>query len=217
MFIVYIITCQTNNKPYIGQTSRAMDVRFQEHISHANKGKTTCRKLYAAIRKYGAQNFYIEKLVVVDSQQEADQLEISYIKQYDSIAKGYNLQIGGYNGLASYETRRLMSEQRSGEKNPMFGKHHTQIVKDTISIKNTGKTGYWKGKSIPQETRDKMSKSRKGLTVGENNPAAKLTLVQVEHIKFLLRDTKLSHKVIGKQFGVSKATIQRISAGTHWK
>ena len=45
-----------------------------------------------------------------------------------------------------------MSEDRSGEKHHMFGKHHSQETKDKIAAAH-------KNKKISQETRAKMSKS----------------------------------------------------------
>lgn len=217
MFIIYLIKCLRNDKLYVGQTSRSLNVRFQEHIKQASNGKTTCRKLYAAIRKYSAENFIVEKLIEASTQQEADQLEILYIKQFDSINHGYNLQFGGYNGSPSEETRELMSKQHKGVNNAMYGKHHTQAAKNAISLKNKSKPGYWKGKSMSQEIRDKVSISRIGLTAGENNPGAKLTLAQAEEIKILLQDQNYTRQQIANMFGVSLSAIKRIKAGTHWK
>lgn len=46
-----------------------------------------------------------------------------------------------------------MSESRGGEKNPMFGKHHSEETKRKISER---------AKNISDETRRKMSEARKG-------------------------------------------------------
>lgn len=217
MFTIYLIRCLVNNKPYIGQTSRLMEARFQEHIKHADSGKTNCRKLYAAMRKYGSSNFSVEKLFEAETKLEADSLEIASIKNFDSIKKGYNLQIGGYNGQPSEETRKLMSLAKLGEKNNRYGKTHTQLTKDIISIKMTGKPGYWKGKSLYKETRDKLSSSLKGKYTGENNPSAKLTSEEVDQIKSLLQDLNYTRQKIADMFGVSLSTIKRIKAGKAWK
>lgn len=56
----------------------------------------------------------------------------------------------------SIESRRKKSEKMLGEKNPMFGKHHTVEVRLRISILNFGS-------KRSKETRDKMSKSHKGV------------------------------------------------------
>lgn len=51
---------------------------------------------------------------------------------------------------------------------------------------------------------------------GEAQGRAKLTLRQVEEIRAILRGPHESNRAIGARFGVSKATIQRISAGRMW-
>lgn len=62
----------------------------------------------------------------------------------------------------------------SGEKNPFYGKTHSNESKDKISKANTGRLvgdkNPWFGKHLPQETRDKLSKALKGKFAGENNP-----------------------------------------------
>lgn len=222
MFIVYLITCRVNGKVYVGQTFRPMETRFQEHLNHAQHQKTSCRKLYSAIRKYRIDNFSIEKIGEASTQEEADVLEIQFISNFDSIKLGYNLQHGGYNGRPSNETRKLMSEQHSGEHNAMFGKTHSEESKHKISdtrkkLFNEGiLIAPWKGKALSQEVKDKISISRKGLTVGEKNPGAKLTSIQVEEIKLLLLENDLTRKQIADRFNVSLSTIKRIRAGKAW-
>lgn len=185
---------------------------MQEHQSP----KSGCVKLRHALNKYGIVNFDIEILSISNNLPTANFLESFYIKIFDSIKNGYNLMDGGSNGKASEATRKLMSEQRKGEKNAMYGKHHTDNAKNIISTKKKGQSGHWKGKSIPQETRDKISVSRKGLTAGENNPGAKLTLSQVEQIKSLLQNPNYTRQQIADMFDVSLSAIKRIKAGTHW-
>jgi hypothetical protein len=50
----------------------------------------------------------------------------------------------------------------SGEKHPMYGKHHSDETKRTLSIASTGKPGYWKGKKLPKSAKEKISKARLG-------------------------------------------------------
>ena len=60
----------------------------------------------------------------------------------------------------------------SGDKNPFYGKQHSEKTKKKISEINKGNT-YCLGKYPSEETRLKMSKVRKGKQKGENNPAWK--------------------------------------------
>lgn len=217
MFKIYIITCLSNKKIYVGQTSRDVLLRFKEHINDASSNKNKCRKLCYAIRKYGSNNFIVENILECKTQKDADLYEIYFISYYDSIKYGYNLQVGGYNGSPSEETRKLMSESHMGTKNHFYGKTHTQDVKNYLSTINIGRIAYNKG--IPQlkETKVKISISRTGLTVGENNPGAKLTIKEVEEIRQLFQISNLTNKEIAVKFNVSLSTIKRIKANTHWK
>lgn len=55
----------------------------------------------------------------------------------------------------SEETREKLSAASTGEKNPMYGKHHTAESKKKVSVGNFGKIR-------TMEVRDKMSHNRKG-------------------------------------------------------
>jgi group I intron endonuclease len=219
MFTIYKITCLSNNKLYIGMTSKTIFKRFKEHLRDAKKNRNNCRKLMNAIRKYDSENFSIEIIESHENFEDANAAEIKYIKLYDSVNSGYNLQLGGHNGFHSEETLKLMSEQKKGKKNSMFGNTHTSAARAKISAANKGDNNHkcWLGKSLPQETKYKISISRTGLTAGENNPGAKLTLKQVGEIKELFKTSDLTRQEIADMFEVSLSAIKRIKAGTHWK
>ena len=53
-------------------------------------------------------------------------------------------------------------------------------------------------------------------TQGEKNEFSKLTEFQVQQIKQLLADGKLTQKNIGSQFDVSRETISSIKNGRRW-
>lgn len=59
-------------------------------------------------------------------------------------------------------------------------------------------------------------KTKKRSTIGERNPAAKLTSTQVEEIRLLAWAGEMQHKDIAKIYGVSRATISMISRGLRW-
>lgn len=52
--------------------------------------------------------------------------------------------------------------------------------------------------------------------IGETNPKAKLTAIQVKEIKRLLTEKKLSQTQIAKLFGVSRSAISLIKIGKNW-
>lgn len=62
------------------------------------------------------------------------------------------------------------SKAVSGEKNPMYGKHHSEEAKKTISEKMKGENHPLFGKHHSDESKKKMSEAKKGKYEGENNP-----------------------------------------------
>ncbi len=78
---IYKITNKLNGKCYIGQTWD-FKRRFYQHM----EGKVTGYPIARAIRKYGAENFTIEKLIVVGNQEDMDKYETDCIKIFETIS-----------------------------------------------------------------------------------------------------------------------------------
>lgn len=82
-----------NGKVYIGQT-RTGD---HEHRWQNGNGYHD-QKVYAAIKEFGWDNIGHEIVADLLTQEEADNLEIELIKQYDATMDGgYNVALGGHN------------------------------------------------------------------------------------------------------------------------
>ncbi len=92
MGYIYKITNKINNKIYIGQTSRTIEIRWKEHCGHLNNNMPICR----AIKKYGKSNFLIEELEECPNN-KLDEREKYWIQYFDSFNKenGYNATFGG--------------------------------------------------------------------------------------------------------------------------
>ncbi len=120
-WLIYCHTNKINGKKYIGLTKNA-EKRFKGN----GYGYYSQNKFYNAIKKYGWNNFNHEILVDnIPTIEEANKLEIYYINLYDSKNNGYNATLGGdgTKGLKhSDEYCKRLSENRKGEKNPMFNK-----------------------------------------------------------------------------------------------
>lgn len=86
-YIVYKHTNQSNNKVYIGITSRTCEQRWGKN----GEGYKLQPKFYNAILKYGWENFYHEILYCDLTQKEALKKESELIQKYDSIKNGYNV------------------------------------------------------------------------------------------------------------------------------
>lgn len=90
---IYKITNRVNNKVYIGQTHFTIEHRWKQHIRNYNIEHRK-QPLYMAFDKYGLDNFYIEPIEEVDSEQ-LNEREIYWIAYYNSFKEGYNANIGG--------------------------------------------------------------------------------------------------------------------------
>lgn len=92
---IYIIRNICNDKVYIGQTSRTIEARWQQHKQAAKRGDNYGIVLYNAMRKYGINNFYISKVEEVNLDQ-INERQIYWIKFYNSqVPNGYNVRSGG--------------------------------------------------------------------------------------------------------------------------
>ncbi len=125
-----------SGKVYIGITSRTPEERW-----HGGSGYCRNKHFYNAIVKYGWDNFTHEILAENLTHDEACAAEVALIAAYESTdpTKGYNQAPGGHAPVATEATRQKMreshnvtsewcksqSERMSGEKNPFFGKSHS--------------------------------------------------------------------------------------------
>lgn len=102
MGYIYIIKSPNTNKVYIGQTTRSLKRRYLEHQRYAVKlrddpsggYKGSLNKLYRSMVKHGIDTFVIEMICEAPNEQ-LDELEIKYIKEYDSFNNGLNSTNGG--------------------------------------------------------------------------------------------------------------------------
>lgn len=92
---IYVIKNDVNDKLYVGQTVATVEERFKRHLS--SNPETHNQAILWAIRKYGAEHFYIETLETgIESEEELNRLEEKYIQELNSLKpNGYNLCPGG--------------------------------------------------------------------------------------------------------------------------
>jgi group I intron endonuclease len=108
---VYIIKNDINNKVYIGQTTQKINNRLRQHKYYSKTGTT---HLANAINKYGEEFFHIKLIRNCSDQEELNYYEEEYIKLFNSIKKGYNLdQVIRGGGLRSEETKLRMKESQN--------------------------------------------------------------------------------------------------------
>ena len=124
MFI-YKITNKINNKCYIGQTTKDVNIRFKRHLNDALSNRLNTN-LACAIRKYGKDAFTIETIEQVYTQEELDDREIYWIHYYDSLKNGYNMTDGAINANTyknktveeMMDIKKKLKESKLGAKNP---------------------------------------------------------------------------------------------------
>ena len=161
--VIYKTTNLVNGKQYIGRDSH-------NNPNYLGSGPL----LKKAVKKYGKQNFKKEILEVCLSHEELIEREEYWLNYYDvgNNPTFYNLQNSGkgvilmgnrnpfYGKTHSDETKRKISESRQGEKNPNYGKKYSDELKQKISEGN-------KGKIFSVESRRKMSESAKGKIISD--------------------------------------------------
>ena len=152
MGYIYLITNVVNGKQYVGQTVHAdIDTRWNQH--KRMKEHMLGRCIYNAYMKYGIQSFTF-KIICICFDEACNELEAEYIKKFNTLVpNGYNLREGGNNSRHNEETRRLISQNRTGkglnymteemrrdrsvrfmgEKNPNFGKPMSETQRAQIS------------------------------------------------------------------------------------
>lgn len=95
---LYIVTNDLNNKVYIGQTSKTLKQRWDNHINDALKRDGNTNKFHNALITLGIEHFSISLIDKFDVS-IIDEKEIEYIAKYDSFKNGYNSTLGGGLGI----------------------------------------------------------------------------------------------------------------------
>lgn len=205
--IIYSYRCVCNNKYYIGQT---ID-EYHRRCDFRNKEKyctlATCNKLSkfdAARKKYGLDKFeykIIEEIEIEDKNQlknKLNELEIYYIKEYNSFFDGYNSTEGGHSGKLSEETKIKISKSLFGRKMSELTKRnftfkgHFHSIETKQKLSDIAKARFLNkenhpmfGKHHSKESKIKNSNSRKGKCVGKENGNCKSINVYDKSLTFL--------------------------------
>lgn len=112
---IYKITNKINGKVYIGQTTRTVEKRFQEHLKASTANAVKHLPLYRAINLCGKENFEAIVLDEADSQEDLNDKEIYWIAFYDSMHQGYNILSGGQGtNVMSLAELRLAHDKKMG-------------------------------------------------------------------------------------------------------
>jgi group I intron endonuclease len=206
--IIYKTTNLINGKIYVGQDSK-------NNSKYLGSGVV----LNYAIKKYGKDNFKKEILEYCIDKNDMDEKEKYWISELNSRDRniGYNITKGGDGCLGCKFTDRVFTKEHkdnisknhadvSGEKNPMFGKTHSNEVKEKTKLRNLGR-------KASDKTKSKMSEQRKG----EGNSNSKLTEQQVLVIRELYFVNGVPQRDLAIKFNVQDACIFKIVTYRTWK
>ena len=151
MYTVYRHKNKINGKIYIGITMQEPEKRWG--IDGCNYKSSP--HFYAAIQKYGWDNFEHEILFTNLTKEEACLKEQELIKKYDSMDRdfGYNSTSGGESFVMNEETKQKISQSMLGNKNGL-GHPCSEEKKKKISESQ-------KGRKFTEEHKQKLSEAAK--------------------------------------------------------
>lgn len=187
MAVVYRMLNPFNHRFYIGSTQN-LQKRASRHVDELNKGAHH-NSLIQKDHDNGA-TFAFETIAEVPTREEAYALEQTLITEHANNDLLYNIgrSARGGDNLTNNpcrekiisKTRRSFNDKvaamsdderknkwgRYGSANPMFGRTHSEVVRERISRLNRGRT--FKREPFTEEHRRKISENTKG-RVGDKN------------------------------------------------
>lgn len=190
-YIIYKYT-SPSGKVYIGQTSQKIYKR-----SRGGAGYVHCKYFYAAIEKYGWENFTREILKENLTLNEANYWEQYYIQFYHSNdrTKGYNITSGGNNHTLSEEGREKLSEKMT-KNNPMKNPE----IAEKVAQKR-------RGVKLSQQACDNISNGHK----------KQVECIETGEIFESRQAAAKAYKVSPSGIGRAAIGEQKTSAGKHWR
>ena len=132
--VIYKCTNLINGKVYIGQTTRSLRKRRDNHIDRARNKSTS--HFHRSMNKYGFENFKWEIIDSASSKEELDFKESLHIKLFNTQQNGYNIADGGFTaGAHKQETKDKISKTMKGRpcKNAEFLHSKEAIRKGALS------------------------------------------------------------------------------------
>lgn len=154
---IYKIQNILNGKVYIGSSVHIMS-RWSRHRTDLIKNKCCSIRLQNSYNKYGLENF---KYSIIE-ECSIDELIIReqfYIDIFDSYENGYNSAPKAGNTLGyspTQETRDKISKAMKGEKNPFYGKKHSEESLKKMSESHSGV-------KLSEEQKKKIGDTQRGI------------------------------------------------------
>jgi len=175
---IYLILWGDFQKFYVGQSVNLF-ARYRQHISELRKGKHSNIKLQNAFNKYGVPYFFEIDICDISRLDEREQLFIDLFKDDPNLC---NLCLDAKGIVVSDETKAKISEAR---KYYVYPKSHKKAISDGLKyayanyrrindcIGKSGPDNLFFGKKHSDQSKRRMSESKKIIFLGGANPKAK--------------------------------------------
>ena len=130
MYTVYAHRNLKNGKSYVGMTSQNPKARWNNGLGYKNN-----LRMWNDIQNSDWNTDWEHNILGnFEDKQEALKYEAFMIAILGTVRNGYNTSTyGGTSYKRTDETKKKISESKIGEKNPNFGKHHSEESKKKIS------------------------------------------------------------------------------------
>lgn len=207
---IYQIRNTKDNYVYIGQTNERFVRRLWLHDFLLRNNKHDNINLQNAYNENGEDAFIFETLYVVESKTDLDKLEKECIKNARKQGVCYNISDGGKGatGVPMTEANRKFHAEHNRILNT--GKKASEETKKKMSQTK-------KGRPIKEETLNKMLKTKaKKYLSGNKNKLSKITAVEAKEIKIALMNN-VSYDELSEKYSVSRSNINAIRSNRSWK
>ncbi|WP_170932616.1 NUMOD3 domain-containing DNA-binding protein [Desulfosporosinus sp. FKB] len=219
---IYKITQLSTGRIYIGQTKYRFIERYWHHVWKLKHNSHDNKYLQNVWNKYGENDFEFEVVHILKKDEDLNELEIMYIKTYDTYNNGFNLTIGGDGKREcpmSEEAKKIV-----GEKNRIhnLGRRHSEETKRKMRESSPHRkmtrehakrilairTGF----IYSEESRQKMRDAH----IGSKNMVAVIDEEQASEIKKrLMQGQRIID--ISNDMNVNYAIIRSIAKDKVWK
>jgi CRISPR/Cas system-associated protein Cas10 (large subunit of type III CRISPR-Cas system) len=93
-------------------------------------------------------------------------------------------QKGHPGNVWSAEAKQKLAEKHTGEKNPFYGRKHTEETRKIITEKNIGREGYWTGKKFSDDHLAKLKINRTCPHCNKSGSGSAMNRYHMDNCKF---------------------------------